>query len=264
MAATVLTVATVHLEEMVDAYEDTPDNVLNQAFPFELAESSNEDYKVKNVDKEKKDKQINDNKNRTSSESDRQSNSSHSPSALAPGSINGSIRNGKLRSPMERPSEPEVSIPYTAIFGYEHGTDLNPTGLSTARLEARIIDYEREKSLVPTLSPIIYHIELRYGQFKWTIRRRYNHYRHLHNQIWLFYTRLNLPLPSTSTSTKQTRKALAEFGDVEFPKFPHLPEMFAHDSMSQRMVKKRKTGNVYYYNKSILFRVILKNIYNFY
>lgn len=237
MAATVMTVATVHLEEVVDAYEDSPDNTFDQALPFELAEASKEAGKVDDGNKEEKDNEDN-NKNKTSSESDRHSNSSQSPSAARVlASTNGSIRNGKLRSPMERPGDPEVFIPYTAIFGYEHGADLNPTGLSTARLEARIIDFEREKSIVRTLSPIIYHIELKYGQFKWTIRRRYNHYRHLHNQIWLFYTRLNLPLPSTSSSTKQTRKALAEFGDVEFPKFPHLPEMFAHDSMAQRMVR---------------------------
>ncbi|KPM08103.1 phospholipase D1-like protein [Sarcoptes scabiei] len=109
-----------------------------------------------------------------------------------------------------------VRIPYTKIFDPDHNIFLDDLPI-----EAKIINYEETKFL---LSPYIYHIELNHGNFNWIIKRRFHQFRQLHNQIWLHYTKLIIPLPTQHS--RQNRKLLEEIGEIEWPKFPVLPETF--------------------------------------
>ena len=120
-------------------------------------------------------------------------------------------------------------IPYTTIFKPD-----NEFYLNDVPIVAKIINYEENRSVL-SLSQYLYHIELRHGNFSWIIKRRYNNFRHLHNQIWLFYTTLTLPLPTQNS--RENRKVLAKIGDIEFPKFPMIPEtIFLNQSISKRIV----------------------------
>jgi len=41
-----------------------------------------------------------------------------------------------------------------------------------------------------------YTIELKHGDFTWTIKKRYSHIQHLHQQLKLFRTSLSIPFPT--------------------------------------------------------------------
>nr|XP_027194709.1 phospholipase D1-like isoform X2 [Dermatophagoides pteronyssinus] len=119
-------------------------------------------------------------------------------------------------------------IPYRTIFKPD---SINNIYLGNLPIEAKIINYE-ETSFI--FSPYIYHIELNHGHFNWIIKRRFNQFRQLHNQIRMFYTKLAIPLPTENS--RQNRKILERFGEIEWPKFPFLPEMFyIADGISRRI-----------------------------
>ena len=121
----------------------------------------------------------------------------------------------------------EHCVGYMAI--YQPNTSFN---LCDVPIEAKIINYEETRVL---FSPYIYHIELNHGNFSWIIKRRYNHFRQLHNQIWIFYTKLTIPFPTNNS--RENRKVLEKIGEIEFPKFPMLPETFVlADGISKRIV----------------------------
>ncbi|OTF74092.1 phospholipase D1-like protein [Euroglyphus maynei] len=127
---------------------------------------------------------------------------------------------------MIRSSPPR--IPYQTIFVPDQ---LDSVYLGNLPIEAKIINYE-ETSFI--FSPYIYHIELNHGHFNWIIKRRFNQFRQLHNQIRMFYTKLAIPLPTQNS--RQNRKILERFGEIEWPKFPFLPEMFyIGDGISRRI-----------------------------
>lgn len=120
------------------------------------------------------------------------------------------------------------SIPYTAIF-----SPVSDCFLRDVPIEAKIVHHEESRSVL-SLSQYLYHIELKHGNFTWIIKRRHNNFRSLHQQIWLFYTTLTLPLPTHNN--RENRKVLAKIGDIEFPKFPMIPEtIFIHQVIGKRI-----------------------------
>lgn len=132
---------------------------------------------------------------------------------------------------MIRPPPPKQRprIPYQTIFIPDK---IDSVYLDDLPIDAKIINYE-ETSFI--FSPYIYHIELNHGHFNWIIKRRFNQFRQLHNQIRLFYTKLAIPLPTQNS--RQNRKILERMGEIEWPKFPVLPEMFyIGDGISRRIV----------------------------
>jgi len=53
-------------------------------------------------------------------------------------------------------------------------------------VEVRIVAVE--KSLAHTFNPLLYTIGVSHGQFQWTIRRRYHHFRNLHLALKVYRT----------------------------------------------------------------------------
>lgn len=125
----------------------------------------------------------------------------------------------------------QPTIPYTSIFKHTSSAEYF---LAEVPIEAKIFNYEDCRSVL-SLSQYLYHIELRHGPFSWIIKRRYAQFRALHSQIWLFYQTLTLPLPTQNN--RENRKVLAKMGDIDFPKFPMIPEtIFINQSVSKRIV----------------------------
>lgn len=63
------------------------------------------------------------------------------------------------------------------------------------QIHVQITNYE--KSMTAHLfNPILYTIQLTHGSFVWTVKKRYKDFSNLHNQLRIFRTSLNFPLPS--------------------------------------------------------------------
>ncbi|RWS31654.1 phospholipase D2-like isoform X2 [Leptotrombidium deliense] len=66
-----------------------------------------------------------------------------------------------------------------------------------------------------------YLIEVRHGDYLWTVKRRYNHFLSLHQQLRLYRASLNVPLP---LKRHQERRRSLEKSDKHLPRFPRKPD----------------------------------------
>ncbi|XP_058805785.1 phospholipase D2 isoform X2 [Phymastichus coffea] len=107
-------------------------------------------------------------------------------------------------------------------------------------IHVKIIDVERSVTTHP-LNPNLYTIEFTHGSFKWTIKKRYKHIHHLHSQLKIFRTSLNIPFPTKSHREKRTSfKSMAHDSGTKrrgaLPRFPNRPEVLVpHEHLSRRM-----------------------------
>ncbi|CAG9854578.1 unnamed protein product [Phyllotreta striolata] len=102
-----------------------------------------------------------------------------------------------------------------------------------------ITDYERNLTS-HMLNPNLYTISLKHGNFTWQIKKRYKQIQHLHQQLVLFRTSLNIPFPSKTHKNK--RKTLKNSGKIKgkrksaLPRFPKKPEVLvSYDRIGNRM-----------------------------
>lgn len=72
------------------------------------------------------------------------------------------------------------------------------------------IDNERSVTTHP-INPNLYTIEFKHGKFVWTVKKRYKHIQHLHNQLKLYRASLNIPFPTkTHRERRNSLKNLSE------------------------------------------------------
>jgi hypothetical protein len=57
-----------------------------------------------------------------------------------------------------------------------------------------------------------YTIELKHGDFTWTIKKRYKHILHLHQQLKLFRTSLNIPFPTRAHRERRNSLRMSNSG----------------------------------------------------
>lgn len=67
--------------------------------------------------------------------------------------------------------------------------------IPATQIHVQITNYERSMT-AHLFNPILYTIQLTHGNFVWTIKKRYKDFSALHNQLRIFRTSLNFPLPS--------------------------------------------------------------------
>lgn len=145
--------------------------------------------------------------------------------------------------------------------------------ISGEEMQVRIVDNERSVTTHP-LNPNLYTIEFRHGPFVWIIKKRYKHIQHLHNQLKIYRTSLNIPFPTKShrerrnsfknTGTKNEKKgrrsALPRYKDIfislmkkirknitkiHFYRFPNKPDILVpYEQLNHR----RKELEDYLYN----------------
>jgi phospholipase D1/2 len=57
-----------------------------------------------------------------------------------------------------------------------------------------------------------YTIELKHGDFSWTIKKRYKHIQHLHQQLKLFRASLNIPFPTRAHRERRSSFRMGHSG----------------------------------------------------
>lgn len=109
-------------------------------------------------------------------------------------------------------------------------------------ISVRITDYERSVT-THFLNPNLYTIELKHGDFSWTIKKRYKHIQHLHQQLKLFRASLNIPFPTRShrerrSSFRMGRSATKRKNKNKesLPRFPNTPDaLVPYENIEQRI-----------------------------
>ncbi|XP_046647471.1 phospholipase D1-like isoform X2 [Daphnia pulicaria] len=151
---------------------------------------------------------------------------------------------------LKNESEEEGIVPYPSIY-YSHAV------LLKGNLKVKILSYERSGSTIRA-NPNLYLIEVEYQHSKWILRRRYKHFQHLHNQLQLLRTSLNIPFPS-KTHREQRASFKAELNKRKIkqnsiPRFPLVPEALV--SLDQMELRMSQLEN---YLNAVLENVVYRN-----
>ncbi len=87
------------------------------------------------------------------------------------------------------------------------------------KINVQITDIEHAEGGI--FNPNIYVIVVNHGEFTWTIRRRYRHFRALHDSLVILRAKSKIPVPMQRS--KERRKSIA-VRKQKVPKFPNTPE----------------------------------------
>ncbi|KAL3266697.1 hypothetical protein HHI36_010859 [Cryptolaemus montrouzieri] len=109
-------------------------------------------------------------------------------------------------------------------------------------IQATITDCERNLT-THLLNPNLYTITIKHGPFEWNIKRRYKHIQHLHQQLIIFRTSLNIPFPTKTHKNK--RNYFKDDKDKvldgrkkkkrSLPRFPKKPEILvSYEKLASR------------------------------
>lgn len=157
--------------------------------------------------------------------------------------INTNISNGKVWMSDKRYSfnvSNPVSlqrIPYTRIYepSKPFSDPKNRWLVPHCPVRVKIVNAEHRTG-THILNPYLYTIEVQHFHYKWTIKRRHNHFQHLHQQLLLFRHTLRLPLPLKRH--REMRKTIGPKNRKSVPKFPRRPEAFilSEESLEERKV----------------------------
>ncbi|XP_069675323.1 phospholipase D1 isoform X2 [Periplaneta americana] len=139
---------------------------------------------------------------------------------------------------------PATSVPYSTV----HEPQLSFKALKRRvfipgqDIQVRIIDHERSVT-THLLNPNLYTIELRHADFVWTIKKRYKHIQHLHQQLKLFRASLNIPFPTRAHRERRSSFKLDHRGSKlkrrnrgALPRFPSKPEaLVPYENLDHRI-----------------------------
>uniref|UniRef100_A0A6P7FC96 Phospholipase n=1 Tax=Diabrotica virgifera virgifera TaxID=50390 RepID=A0A6P7FC96_DIAVI len=133
-------------------------------------------------------------------------------------------------------------IGYKTLHDYKKFTSIDRTVfIPGVDITVAITDYERNLTS-HMLNPNLYTISIVHGNFHWQIKKRYKQLQSLHQQLILFRTGLNIPLPTKTHKNK--RKSLKMTGKkskgskrkMALPRFPKKPEVLVtYDRIGNRM-----------------------------
>ncbi len=131
------------------------------------------------------------------------------------------------------------SIPYVRIFESPKSfkDPKNDWLIPHCSIEVKIIDVEYSSGHASThiLNPYLYVIEVEHSNFKWIIKRRYNHFNNLHQQLSLFRASLQIPLPLKKH--RERRKSFGPGNRKPVPRFPRrLEALVSLDILDKRKV----------------------------
>ncbi|CAH0395463.1 unnamed protein product [Bemisia tabaci] len=107
-------------------------------------------------------------------------------------------------------------------------------------IELKFTGYERTVT-THLLNPNLYTIELKHGDFSWTIKKRYKHIQHLHQQLRIYRATLNIPFPTKAHKEKRQSYKMNTLQNKlknkgALPRFPETPDaLVADDRIEARM-----------------------------
>ncbi|XP_054718889.1 LOW QUALITY PROTEIN: phospholipase D1-like [Uloborus diversus] len=100
-------------------------------------------------------------------------------------------------------------------------------------INVKIVDVERSPA-THIINPNLYVLQLQHGQYEWTVRKRYKHFQHLHQQLRIFRTTLSIPIPTKRH--KARRKSCRNIEKSRLPRFPKRPDaLLPHDKIEHRV-----------------------------
>ncbi|XP_071133944.1 phospholipase D1-like isoform X1 [Mytilus edulis] len=119
-------------------------------------------------------------------------------------------------------------IPFKAVHtpSVPFGTIRRNCWIQGIPIQVKITSYERHQAHIKIFSPYLYTIAIKHGEFEWTIRRRYKHFTHLHQQLQLYKAKCSLPMP---TKSQRRRRQSVKGTRNKIPRFPKKPELMARD-----------------------------------
>ncbi|XP_050299678.1 phospholipase D2 [Anthonomus grandis grandis] len=135
----------------------------------------------------------------------------------------------------------EGGIPFSKLHNYTNFKSFRNLFVPSEDVVISVNDYERELTS-HMLNPNLYTIVITHAGFTWTIKKRYKDVQYLHQELVLFRTSLNIPLPSKTHKNK--RKTFKEFvpknnkgkRKAALPRFPNKPEfLVAYEKIPNRM-----------------------------
>uniref|UniRef100_A0A1Y1KD91 PX domain-containing protein n=1 Tax=Photinus pyralis TaxID=7054 RepID=A0A1Y1KD91_PHOPY len=96
------------------------------------------------------------------------------------------------------------AIPFSTIFTSSGKFKSYQRKIFVPGLDVTVAIEQSDRNLTSHfLNPNLYTITLTHGDFTWQVKRRYKHIQHLHQQLVLFRTSLNIPFP---TKTHRQRR----------------------------------------------------------
>ncbi|XP_060530761.1 phospholipase D2 isoform X2 [Cylas formicarius] len=133
-------------------------------------------------------------------------------------------------------------IPFNQVQDYVKFSSLNRNVYVPGEdVVVTFLDYERNLTS-HMLNPNLYTISVVHGQFSWSIKKRYKEIQSLHQDLILFRTGLNIPLPSkTHKNKRQTFKDVVPKTNkgkrkAALPRFPKKPEFLVqYEKIPNRM-----------------------------
>ncbi|XP_068085998.1 phospholipase D1 isoform X2 [Anabrus simplex] len=151
---------------------------------------------------------------------------------------------------LESQDEAAGSSPQAIPFRSIHHTPLKFKAvhrrvfIPNTEVHVKIVDNERNVT-THLLNPNLYTIQLTHGDFTWTIKKRYKHFQHLHNQLKLYRTKLIIPFPTRAHRERRSsfkNDIAAEGSDGEgksrgaLPRFPNKPEaLVGYEDIDKRI-----------------------------
>ncbi|XP_067674242.1 phospholipase D1-like isoform X4 [Haliotis asinina] len=103
-------------------------------------------------------------------------------------------------------------------------------------VEVKLTKYEKHVSKM--LNPYLYTIEVKHGDFEWTVKRRYKHFRQLHDALTLYRARYRLPIPKKEY--RERRKTMKQDHRVSV-RFPLRPDyLVSEHNIQERMTQLEK------------------------
>ncbi|XP_050092349.1 phospholipase D2 isoform X1 [Anopheles aquasalis] len=149
-------------------------------------------------------------------------------------------------------------IPYNYVYNPPVKFDSMRRHIFIPGLEINVEIIDNERNLTShVLNPNLYTVKLTHGQFTWTIQKRYNHFRNLHQQLTTYRTSLHIPFPTkshrerrdsfrnmhtvhqtTASPAMQQKlgKPLKKIKKSALPRFPLKPDsLVSFDAVPQRM-----------------------------
>ncbi|XP_033107848.1 phospholipase D1-like [Anneissia japonica] len=89
-------------------------------------------------------------------------------------------------------------IPFTNIHEkiYPFSEKSRSVYIPDTKISVKVVDTMRLTTSQFTLNPNLYYVEVRHGEFTWTVKHKFNHFRRLHEEILLYKAQLNVPIPT--------------------------------------------------------------------
>ncbi|XP_023680183.1 phospholipase D1a [Paramormyrops kingsleyae] len=161
----------------------------------------------------------------------------------------------------------EVQIPFSSV--YDAMGIKNPEAkiyLATLPITARISEVERftcaqdrfrdrirHRRSATKVLPAVFKIELRHGNFTWTVKRKEKHFVELHRELLRYKAFLRIPLPSRSHTVQ--RKSIKR---GEARQMPNLPKGGNDELVREEQVSSRKKQLEDYLNNLLKMSVYRK------